>query len=285
MLDLPVEALKQFARGIRNGWLWTRFLIDRKLFKNEAVRFRCNICGKQTIAPLRLVTQREAPSCSSCFSNRRFRAIIAALSRELFDEIVPLSEMVHCNPIVGVGLSDANIYARPLSKKFSYENTYYHKKPRLDITSPGKEMFETADFVIASDIFEHICPPIDQAFDKLFKIMKKGGFCVFSVPYNDEGETVEHYPELFEFEIVRRGGKKVLINTTRDGKKQAFKNLKFHGGHGATLEMRIFSKSSLIEGFKKAGFADIRVHDDCIPEIGVLFDDNEPSQIITFRKP
>lgn len=57
----------------------------------------------------------------------------------------------------------------------------------------------------------------------------------------------EHFPELFEYKIVTKKGNKVLINKTRQGKEQIFENLRFHSGPGETLEMRVFSRSSLLE--------------------------------------
>jgi hypothetical protein len=34
----------------------------------------------------------------------------------------------------------------------------------------------------------------------------------------------------------------------------------FHGGTGLTLEMRVFSESSLLAEFRRAGFSDVTIH-------------------------
>lgn len=45
------------------------------------------------------------------------------------------------------------------------------------------------------------------------------------------------------------------------GKHEDFRDLVFHGGPGSTLEMRVFSRESVIDNLGKASFVDIRFHD------------------------
>ncbi len=277
--------LKRGLRAVRNRGLWLKFLVGRNLSDDEFFRFRCNICGHESVSPLAVVKGREDPSCYSCGSHRRYRTIAAVLSQEFFGEIVPVPDFRPSRDIVGIGLSDSDIYARPLSKVFSYVNTYYHKEPRLDIMSVDEEMCERADFVISSDVFEHVPPPVDGAFENLFEILKPGGVCLFSVPFKNEGVTEEHFPDLFEYEIVTRNGDRVLVNRTRQGDEQVFENLRFHGGPGATLEMRKFSRQSLLDHIEEAGFVDIKFHGTSIPEYGVLVDEDATSLIMSMRKP
>ncbi len=279
-----INYLKNFSRAKRNNEFLFKSPVARELSNNLFYRFRCNICGKVSISPLPEVKYREGASCYNCGSNSRYRSIIAALSEEIFGEIIPLPDFKKSKSIVGIGMSDSSIYAKLLSKKFSYQNTYYHKEPRLDIMSLSKAMYNQADFVISSEIFEHVPPPVDLAFDNLFKILKKGGVCIFSVPYNNQGVTQEHFPELFEYKIVTRNESKVLINKTREGVEQIFENLCFHGGPGTTLEMRKFSKPSLLDNIEKAGFTKIKLHDNSIPDYGILLDEDSDSLTISMRK-
>jgi SAM-dependent methyltransferase len=151
--------------------------------------------------------------------------------------------------------------------------------------SVEESMMDRADFVISTDVFEHVPPPVDRAFENLFKIVKDGGVCIFSVPYKNEGETREHFPDLHEYELVKRNGKRTLVNKTRHGDEQIFDDLRFHGGPGSTLELRLFSRQSLLANIEKAGFEDVRLHDESIPEFGVLVEPNAPSLIISMRKP
>ena len=52
----------------------------------------------------------------------------------------------------------------------------------------------------------------------------------------------------------------VLRNETMTGVVQEFNHVVFHGGLAATLEMRVFSETALIQHLKGAGFANIKVH-------------------------
>jgi SAM-dependent methyltransferase len=165
--------------------------------------------------------------------------------------------------VTGIGMSDWDGYAVPLAEKFNYRNTYYHQEPKLDITEPDIDpaLHGPADFIISSDVFEHIAPPISVAFENLRKLLKPNGVVVFSVPYGKEDKTVEHFPELYDYRIIEKEGLQVLENVTRDGVLQTFENLRFHGGQGATLEMRWFSESSLIEEFSRAGLGNVTIYD------------------------
>ncbi len=217
------------------------------------VTFRCNVCGKineTKIAGLR----REESSCNGCGSTVRTRAVVSALSVILFKRSLCIPDFPVRPDIRGIGMSDWEGYALPLSKKLSYRNTFYHKEPRLDITVPGPELEGTLDFVISSDVFEHIAPPVSIAFENVRRLLKPGGAFIFTVPYTKEGATIEHFPDLHEYRIVKGDHGYVLKNRAKDGREQIFDNLIFHGGPGATLEMRVFSESSLLEECRNAGF-------------------------------
>ena len=116
----------------------------------SAIDFRCNRCGEANHATLRELS-REAPSCAACGSNARFRAMARLVIRELLGHDIALPETPECRDIVGLGLSDANAYSVPLAAKFTYENTWYHMAPQLDIANVPPERFGRYDFVIASD--------------------------------------------------------------------------------------------------------------------------------------
>jgi len=278
------EYLKMWRRQASLRLLRLRFLKARMLAHGGAFRFRCNICGNWCTSPLSEVKGRESRSCYHCGSSRRFRTIIAALSEQLFGKIEILPDFKESKSIVGVGMSDAEIYARPLRNKFSYTNTYYHKEPKLDVMTVSEDLYNAADFIISSDVFEHVPPPVDVAFSNLYRILKAGGVCIFSVPYEMEGETLEHFPELFHYRFIERKGATVLINTTRDGREQSFDSLRFHGGGGATVEMRVFSRPSLLSEIRKAGFGEIKLYDKSIPEYGIIIEGSTPSLVISMRK-
>ena len=132
-------------------------------------------------------------------------------------------------------------------------------------------------------MFEHVLFPLDTAFENMNKILKDTGFCIFSVPYNSMGNTVEHFPSLYNYSVERLGESWVLTNHRKDGVTETFDNLCFHGGEGQNLEMRRFSLPDLKNHFKNAGFKDLHVHDKDIPEFGIIHEAKD-SFIITARK-
>ena len=204
------------------------------------IAWRCNICGgtcRTALAEL----GRERPSCPGCSSTVRMRSIIHLLSSELFGHSIALPNFPKRKYLHGMGLSDWNGYATRLARKLDYTNTYYHKEPKSDITGIDPALEGTLDFLISTDVFEHIPPPISVAFENARKLLKRTGVLVFTVPYAIGSSTVEHFPDLFQYELVQENDHKVLKNTTRTGEDQVFRDLVFHGGEGWTLEMRVFT--------------------------------------------
>ncbi|PYS67054.1 MAG: hypothetical protein DMF73_20215, partial [Acidobacteria bacterium] len=147
-----------------------------------------------------------------------------------------------------------------LARKFSYINTYYHQEPKLDLRAVDEELEGTIDFLIATDVFEHIAPPISTAFENARRLLKPDGVFIFSVPYSKEGETRGHFAQLHDYQVIERDGNHVLRNVTKDGVEQIFDDLVFHGGIGSTLEMRLFSESSLLREFEQAGFNRVKIY-------------------------
>ena len=222
--------------------------------------FACNICGSNCDAEK---LERETPSCQNCGSNVRFRWIVHALSTALFGQSLPLNEFPERKDIRAIGLSDPEPIAAVLAQRFDYLNTTYHRRPRFDITDP-KEL-DAFDFVIASEVFEHVASPIQRAFDNLHRILKPGGFAIFSTPTEPHGDTVEHFPSLFDWQLVQLTTGPVLLNRNRDGHLETYEDLHFHGGEGSTLEMRVFSEQGLLANCKAAGFHPIQQAEDFEP--------------------
>jgi len=223
-------------------------------------RFTCNICGAECAAEK---LEREVPSCGICGSNVRFRWIVHALSTELFGETIPLNDFPERKDLKAIGLSDPAPIAAVLAQRFDYLNTTYHRRPLFDITHPTE--LEAFDFVIASEVFEHVAPPVQKAFNNLRRILKPGGFAIFSTPTEPNGETVEHFPGLFDWQLVRLATGPVLLNRTLDGKLETYDNLHFHGGEGSTLELRVFSEQGLLANCRAAGFQEIKQAEDYEP--------------------
>jgi SAM-dependent methyltransferase len=234
--------------------------------------FRCNICGNSSRVP-REGFGREVSSCRHCGSTVRFRSIIHVLSKELFGRSLALPEFPRNPGVRGIGMTDWEGYAVPLVRKLGYRNTFYHQEPRLDITRIDFAQEGSADFVISSDVFEHVPPPVSVAFVNMRRLLKPGGLAVLTVPYGLAPRTVEHFPELHDYRIDRVGDRYVMTNTTRGGRVEVFEDLVFHGGPGTTLEMRQFSEASLLADLAAAGWVDVKIHREPCEEFGVYWDE------------
>lgn len=236
----------------------------------EAMAFRCNVCGAACrVAPAAL--SRETPSCDGCGSTVRMRAIVHLLTTQLFGRSLALPDLPLRKDLVGIGLSDSPAYAEPLARKLGYTNTFFHAPPRLDIANVPADRADEADFIIASDVFEHVAPPVARAFANARRLLKPHGIMIFSVPYSLDADSVEHFPALHDYRLVEAGGRWRLENRTADGRDEIFTDLVFHGGPGTTLEMRLFSRAGLEREFRAAGFARLRVADEPCAEHGIVW--------------
>jgi len=255
---------------------------------NNIIMQRCNITGNY----FQLGDKEKHRELGCKFGyNNRFRAVCYVLTKMLFNDVIIMYELDIDKTIRGIGMSDSG-WATICEQKFDYTNTYYHKAPFLDIYNEDHvNNYKLLDFIISSDVFEHInpFPGIQIAFNNLYNMLKKGGFIVFSVPYNNIGEHIEHYPNLYDYTIKLENNKYILYNTTIDGKSETFNHLCFHGGPGNTLEMRVFSKKSIIAYLENSGFTDITFHNitEDMNKYGIFWsihNKDYTSLIITARK-
>jgi SAM-dependent methyltransferase len=231
--------------------------------------FKCNICGETSECRTGWL-DRDAPTCTHCQSSVRFRSIVHLLTCELFGTSMTLADVPVLREIKGLGMTDWAGYAEPLAARFSYVNTYYHKEPQFDITNPGPEHTGQYDFVISTEVFEHIQAPVARAFENAARLLKPTGFLILTVPYTGlEDETKEHFPDLNAYRIIQLEDQFVLVNRRPDGVVETFTDLAFHGGPGTTLEMRLFAEKELVEKLLAAGFREVAVMRESYPEFGV----------------
>jgi SAM-dependent methyltransferase len=235
--------------------------------------FVCNICESRCTAESASPEHlgRETKTCLRCGSTVRFRWIVHALSMELFGKSVPLPEFPRVRGLRGIGMSETATISDILAVKLAYKNTFYHAEPTFDILHPKAEDLDAFDFVISSEVFEHVPPPVQVAFDNLARVLRPNGFTVFSVPWVPEGMTSEHFPRMCDRTITNLASGPVLVNRTTDGMLEVFENLVFHGGDGQTLEMRVFSKPDLLSHLKNAGFSCVAFAQDTL-DYGIAWD-------------
>lgn len=232
--------------------------------------FTCNLCGTSNTVE---AVPWEPSTCTGCGSNVRMRALIYMLAEELFGEALPLPEFPQYENIKGFGMSDALCYATPLAEKVNYSNTFYDRQPYLDITESHPDQYGTYDFILSSDVFEHVAPPVERAFDEAFRLLKPNGFLCVTVPSSHLAEeTVEHYPDVYQYSVIELAGEHVLINRKKDRTLEIHGNLQFHGGIGATLEMRLFSQKDLERKFRAAGFSEVALQMEPVERFGIGFE-------------
>jgi SAM-dependent methyltransferase len=204
----------------------------------------------------------------------RTRGLLRALSEELFGASVPLYSFPCVKSLRGLGTSDSDSYAVILREKFDYTNTQFHRAPKFDVGDPGAGESGSYDFLISSEVFEHVVPPVETAFRNAWRLLKPNGIMIFTAPYSLEATTVEHYPDLHEHTVAQLGDQMVLVNRTLGGQVQVFENLVFHGGLGATLEMREFSETGLRDLFAAAGFQSVRIFGEDYAPFGIVRNEN-----------
>jgi SAM-dependent methyltransferase len=261
--------------GSRLGRLFRQLQLSRAACASAStdepqIDFRCNICSSSNSVAFAAL-QREQPSCSQCASTVRDRAIVHLLTSELLGRSVALPDLAPRLDLGGIGLSDSTTYAEPLARKFAYTNTHFDAKPMLDIANVAPEHDARYEFIIASDVFEHVVPAVARAFTNARRMLKSSGVLIFSVPFMLTDDTIEHFPELHDYQLIESAKGLRLENRTADGRHQTFTDLVFHGGIGATLEMRQFSLTSLEREFAAAGFSHMRVADEISLPYGIYW--------------
>jgi hypothetical protein len=197
------------------------------------IAFTCNICDGRGIFREPHYINPELPSCS-CGSNVRFRWLVYRLSRELFGQSLCLREFPSDKSIKGIGLTDPESIARVLTCRFEYRNTYFNAEPRLDLRSDPSPIGEL-DFLIASEVFEHIEPPVTQPFRNASGFLKPNGFLLLTVPWVWNGDPKEAIPELYDWKLDREGDRWLVINRKPDGEIERFYDMVFDDGPGRSL--------------------------------------------------
>src|SRR5437016_10467 len=245
------------------------------------VAFSCNLCGAHNQVE-HFVTE---PATCACGSNVRLRALIHLLSLELFGQSMPLPEFPRLKSIRGLGMSDKDCYAKTLAQKFDYTNTFYDREPRFDSSNPDPALWNQYDFILSADVLEHVGPPVEHTLTQLCRMLKPRGFLGLTIFCAPSDQMREHFPELHEYRVVPLGEENVLINRRADGTLEIHGDLVFHGGTGATLEMREFGATALRQKLTAAGFRETEFLVDGAPEIGVKFDHDVSQPLIARKEP
>lgn len=246
------------------------------------VHATCPLCATPYTYPADAST-RGLALCPGCNATGRSAAIVHYVCRAIYDDDTPLLKQPKRKSARVIGLSDSEVYAKPFGKYFNYTNTWYHKRPKLDIRDPAPEYRNCADVVINSEVFEHVIGDTQSAFDGALKLLKPGGTMVFSVPFTYK-QGSEHYPGLTDYTPRQReDGTWAADLVFDDGRRETDAAPKFHGGPGLTLELRLFSHQRIVDELTAAGFTDIQVHTENLPQFGIQW--QNWSRMVTARAP
>ena len=196
--------------------------------------FHCNLCGTRNDLLAKHYENPELPSCSQCSSNVRFRWLVHRLSRELFANSLPLCQFPADKSICGLGLTDPAPLAAVLTERFTYLNTYLDMEPRLDIRYDPSPI-GPLDFLIASEVFEHVEPPVVEAFRNAARLLKPSGFLLLTVPWVWDGDAQSALLEFYDWKLDRDENRWVIVNRNPDGQVDRFYDPSFDGSPGPSL--------------------------------------------------
>jgi len=129
------------------------------LKSSDSANFTCSVCGAEN-ARQEGPWERDAPTCSACGSSVRLRALAVLLGRELLGTSMPIPDFPSLKSVRGFGLSDPDAWSERMAHKFDYTNSFYHKPPRFDVTSMDERDFGRYDFIVSSEVMEHIEAPV-----------------------------------------------------------------------------------------------------------------------------
>ena len=218
-------------------WLWLNY-------DNIGI---CPMCA----GPIGNPAHQEDLGCENCGSTWRAQACWVTLLQSLgYSTGTDVSAIATDLSRKGLGISDDWRLARVISQKFDYTNTYLHRFPKLDLREIPAEARNFFEFVICSDVLEHIDPPLQSAFQGLLQLLQEGGFAVVSVPLCDDEEAHEFYPDLKTWNV--KEGK--VFWTDVHGEEHVDRNPEFHGGEGQVLAFRRYSVQTITNTLLNAGF-------------------------------
>jgi SAM-dependent methyltransferase len=198
------------------------------------VAFVCNVCGCPSVFQQVHYNNPELPSCTTCRSNVRFRWLVHRLSLKLFDRSIPLPEFPSRKWIKGIGLTDPEPIGTVLAERFTYCNTYLTVAPRLDIRCDPSP-FGELDFLIASEVFEHVEPPVAQAFANAARLLKPSGVLLLTAPWVWDGNQSTAIPELYDWRLGHEESRYVIVNRRPDGEVERFWDMAFDGSPGPSF--------------------------------------------------
>lgn len=216
----------------------------------------CPICSKNRRILVDSINLRESNYCFSCFGNSRYKAMGSILKKLIQTRIryyntgiidknlekivnikenkIPLRKYVeNCNYmdfIIYEPDSRGTIH-NSLKKFKGYIFSEYFPNCKKNILINGIQNEDlqdlsyrdsSIDILITQDVFEHIKNP-RKAFNEIYRVLKPGGFHVFTTPIHtipetliDENDNVLKFPIIYHGDHTNNQGAKVYTNFGKD---------------------------------------------------------------------
>lgn len=153
----------------------------------------CNLCRRRTLFVCDLAADRWIRRCCSCRSTPKYRAIVQVIESEAGQQVSQyirdhkIYELSTTSPIFLKLRGHTNYEAsgyfsdRPFGEKIT---SFYWNQDLQKLSFPS----ESFDVVISSETMEHVRRPW-QGFSEVYRVLKAGGFYVFTIPYRDDRFT------------------------------------------------------------------------------------------------
>lgn len=153
----------------------------------------CNVCLRRTLFVCDVAADRWIRRCCHCRSTPKYRAILQVIESETGK---PISDFIENRKIYE--LSTTSPIFRKLRGHRNYEASgYFSDLPFGEKVTPSywnqdlqRLTFESESFDVAvsSETMEHVRRPWD-GFAEVHRVLKPGGFYVFTVPYRRDRMT------------------------------------------------------------------------------------------------
>jgi SAM-dependent methyltransferase len=153
----------------------------------------CNICNRRTLFICDVASDRWIRRCCRCRSTPKYRAIVSVIEAEIGERITHyirshrIYELSTTSPIFRLLRGHNNYEAsgyfsdKPFGEKLS---PFYSNQDLQNLTFPSGSF----DAVISSETMEHIRRPW-QGFAQVYRVLKPGGFYIFTIPFRDDRLT------------------------------------------------------------------------------------------------
>lgn len=183
-------AIKDTLRLIKQNVKETYLMTSQVYYNIAGNEVECNICHYKAnkLASDSWHLYCICPNCSSTVRHRLLVASLTLLDEFSFEKLINGKSVLHFAPEKRLEKIIRNRAASYKSADFftegySYKNIDYN----LDISAMNVIPDQSVNCVIACDVLEHV-PEHVRAIQEVYRVLKPGGYCIFTVPQKDNLE-------------------------------------------------------------------------------------------------